>query len=291
MLKLDIAESATDKGTLDAKIGKPVKFNIDDRFDPMLPITRKKDDLRFLSLERTREKLGVRLIDFAHDDPKAADVHLVMNGQDVNLHSSWALRPVLVLETRATDAKSKLVFSRGEISRQPHAPTTPETKFESESMKLETLVFQRDADKPDMPFEKAEGAACVVTYEFQTPPELRHFPCYHRFDPTRTMRASPAARMQASQLLVGQIAGPGGYGVAFSEFCLSDPLILKAGDGTFTPLAKKVGVDADKTRTVTCEPLNSNGYVGEPIYRNPNEMTLAENWPSPMAQTFSSLSP
>jgi hypothetical protein len=280
MLQLDIAESTPNEGTLVSEIGKMVKFNIDDRFDPMMPITRKRNDLHFLSLERTESKVGVRMIDFANNDPKVGNVRLVMNDRDVSLHSSWALRPVLVLETK--DSKTKLVFSRGEISRQPHDLLIPETGFESESMKLETLVFERKADSPDEPFRKAEGAACVVTYKFTTRKDLRDFPCYHRFDPSHPMRASPAARMQASQLLVGQFAGSDGYGIAFSEFCVSIyPLILKAGDRTFTPLVAKIGDDTDKTRTVTCEPLSSNEYVGEPIYPDPNQIALVDRWPLP----------
>jgi hypothetical protein len=88
--------------------------------------------------------------------------------------------------------------------------------------------------------------------------------------------------MQASQLLVGQFAGSDGYGIAFSEFCVSIyPLILKAGDRTFTPLVAKIGDDTDKTRTVTCEPLSSNEYVGEPIYPDPNQIALVDRWPLP----------
>jgi hypothetical protein len=284
MFRLDVAETAP--GTLVPEIGKVVKFDIDDRYDPMMPISQKRNDLQFLSLERTEAKVGVRMIDFANNDPKVGNVPLVMNDRDVSLHSSWALRPVLVLETKGSGAKSKLVFSRGEISPRSPASVASETvderKFESESLQLEMLVFERDVDSPDKPFRKAEGATCKVTYEFQFPPSLRDFPCYHPFDPDRPMRASPAARMQASQLLVGQFAGRDGYGIAFSEFCLSAyPLILKAGDGTFTPLTEKIGDDADKTRAVTCEPLASNEYVGEPIYPDPNQIALVDRWPLP----------
>jgi hypothetical protein len=286
MLQLDIAASAPNEGPLVPAISKMVKFNIDDRLDPMMPITRKKDDLHFLSLEKTKSKVAVRMIDFAKSNPKPGNVRLVMNKRDVELHSSWAWRPVLVLETKGADAKTKLVFSRGEIAPRPRHPIASEAanerKFESESLRLETLVFERDVNTPDKEFVKADGAACEVTYKFQFPVSLRDFPCYRPFDRERPMRASPAARMQASQLLVGQFAGRDGYGIAFTEFCLSaDPLILKAGDGTFTPLTEKVGDDTDKTRTVTCEPLNSHEYLGKPIYRDPNEIALAESWPLP----------
>ena len=225
MFQIDVAASASGDAPLVSTIAKPKRFNIDDRFDPMMPITRKRDDLRFLSLERTGSKVGVRMIDFAKDDPKVANVRLMMNGRDVDLHSSWAWRPVLVLETKGTVAKTKLVFSRGEIAPHPRASETEkDPEFETDSMKLETLVFEREVVSPDKPFVKADGAACVVTYNFTYRASLRDFPCYRPFDPDRPMRASPAARMQASQLLVGQFAGRDGYGIAFPDFCLSDPL-------------------------------------------------------------------
>jgi hypothetical protein len=88
--------------------------------------------------------------------------------------------------------------------------------------------------------------------------------------------------MQASQLLVGQFAGRDGYGIAFPDFCLPAlPIILKAKDGTFEPTTTTVGAESDKTRTVTCKPLDSNEYVGEPIFPDPAQMTLADIWPLP----------
>jgi len=282
MLLIDVAGPASGKKPLVPEIKKMLKFNIEDRLDPMMPITRTLNDLRFLSLVATEGKVGVRIIDFAQDEPKHRDLDLVMNKRNVGLHSSWASRPVLVLETRGKNAKTKLVFSRGELSLQPGKPITPKNDgFESESLKLETLVFEREANAlPDKPFVKAEGAACMVTYKFNS--SLSEFPCYRPFDPKRPMRASPAARMQASQLLVGQFAGPDGYGVAFPDFCLRGfPIILKAGDGSFAPTMTKVGAESDKTRTVSCEPLNSNEYVGEPIYPDPDQTMLSDVWPLP----------
>ena len=99
-----------------------VPFDIDDRFDPMMPITKKKDDLRFLSLEKSNETVGVRMIDFSKGVPAPENVNLSVNGSNVDLHSSWALRPVLVLETKAADPMTRLVFSRGEIAGKPRKP-------------------------------------------------------------------------------------------------------------------------------------------------------------------------
>ena len=72
---------------------------------------------------------------------------LSMNDRDnVSLHRSWALRPVLVLETRGASPKTKLVFSRGEIESNRASLPTP-TRM-TETLSLETLVFERDATAP-----------------------------------------------------------------------------------------------------------------------------------------------
>lgn len=267
LLLIDVAAPAAEKGPLVSKIKKKVKFNIADSFDPMMPITRTRDDLRFLSLQKTRDKVGLHMIDFAKDNLKVSDVGLLMSGSDVRLHPSWGLRPVLVLETRGTGVTTKLVFSRGEIA--PGRGATVGAETETESLSLETLVFERIAAAPsDASFVKTGGAACTVKYTFRSMPD---YPCYRPFDPERPMRASPAARMQASQLLAGNFAGRDRHGIAFPDFCLKTlPIILQPkDDGTFVPSAKSVGVETDIQRTVTCTPLNSSEEISGPILHRP----------------------
>ena len=292
MLVIDVAAPSSEKGPLAPKIRKMVKFNIEDRFDPMMPITRRRDDLRFLSLETTDKEVGVRMIDFAKEDPAVGDVRLEMNGSKVNLHRSWASRPALVLETREPNPKTKLVFSRGAIAADPHESFDDEpdiaepsnrpfnaTKPQTESLALETLIFERDAaSSADKPFVKTNAATCMVKYTFRRHEE---FLCYRKFDPQRPMRASPAARMQASQLLVGRFAGRDGYGIAFPEFCASGPPIIlrQNGDGTFVPEEGSTGGAGTFTRQVTCKPLDSNAYVGGPIKATPDMTISAADWP------------
>lgn len=261
MLVMDIAPPTMANGPVLPKLQKIVRFNIDDRFDPMMPVTRKVNDLRFLSLEASTENVHVRMIDFGKDNPAVGKVRLAMNGGDVELHKSWASRPMLVLETRTAQPKTKLVFSRGKIAIDASKPVNPSAN--TESLSLETLVFERDAAAPpDASFQKTGGAACTVTYTFKTNTD---FPCYRAFDPQRPMRASAAAKMQASQLLVGHFAGRDGHGIAFPDFCRkADPIILKPKEGTFIPAVESVGQGA-LTRKVTCEPLNATASVSQPI--------------------------
>ncbi|CAN7759365.1 hypothetical protein LJR220_002633 [Bradyrhizobium sp. LjRoot220] len=293
MLVIDVAAPSSEKGPLMPKIRKTVRFNIEDRFDPMMPITRRRDDLRFLSLETTDKEVGVRVIDFAKEDPAVGDVRLEMNGSKASLHRSWASRPVLVLETREAHPKTKLVFSRGAIAANPHAsvdndsdivepPNRPfnRTKPQTESLALETLIFERDAapSSSGKPFVKTSAASCMVKYTFRRHEE---FPCYRKFDAQRPMRASPAARMQASQLLVGRFAGRDGYGIAFPEFCASGPPIIlrQNGDGSLGPEESSTGDAGTFTREVTCRPLDSNEYVSGPIKSAPDMTISAADWP------------
>jgi hypothetical protein len=269
LLVIDVAPPATPKGPASAKLKKIVRFNIDDRFDPMMPITRKVDDLRFLSVEASKQTMHLRMIDFARDNPAVGNVRLMMGGGDVELDRSWAARPTMVLETRDAQPKTKLVFSRGEIAIEPGKAV--DLGASTEALTLQTLVFERDAAAPsDAPFVKSAGAVCRITYEFA--PGHTDWPCYRAFDPDRSMRASPAARMQASQMLVGHFSQGGGHGIAFPDACLkSEPIILTPQGDTFAPLTDTAGWAGPPKlrRTVTCEPLDAAAIVSRPIAQKP----------------------
>jgi hypothetical protein len=82
------------------------------------------------------------------------------------------------------------------------------------------------------------------------------------------MRASPAARMQASQMLVGHFSKDTGHGIAFPDACLkSEPIILTPQGGTFKPLSDTAGWDGawKLRRTIKCEPLDAVAIVSGPI--------------------------
>ncbi|QOZ46903.1 hypothetical protein XH89_28105 [Bradyrhizobium sp. CCBAU 53340] len=265
LLVIDVAPPAIPKGPASARLKKIVRFNIDDRFDPMMPISRKVDDLRFLSLEASKETVRLRQIDFAKDNPAIGNIRLTIGGGDVELDRSWAARPMMVLETRDAQAKTKLVFSRGEIAIDPDKPVLPDAT--TEALTLQTLVFERDAAAPsDAPFVKSAGATCRITYEFA--PHHTDWSCYRAFDPDRSMRASPAARMQASQMLVGRFSKSAGHAIAFPDACLkSEPIILAPQGDTFTPVSDTAGWNGPPKlrRTITCEPLDAASVVSRPI--------------------------
>jgi hypothetical protein len=166
---------------------------------------------------------------------------------------------MLVLETKDAQPKTRLVFSRAEIVTEPDELVEPATN--TEVLSLETLVFERDATAAaDTPFLKTGGAACTVTYTFRPNSD---YPCTRAFDPKRPMRSSLAAKMQASQLLVGHFAGRDGHGIAFPDYCLkAEPVILKPQGDTFVAPSEPAG---EGLRKVTCEPLNATADVSVPI--------------------------
>ena len=227
---LDVnAPKATADGPGVVTIGKLSRFAIDDRFDPMMPVTRNKDDLRFLSLLASQNgwfsrllgrepNVSIHLSDFAEANPAPREVRVIAAGAEVKLHATWAERPALVLETKETPSKTMLVFSRGDLH------TTPDTLVDQ--VRLETMVLERDpSDAAEKPFAVAGGAACTVRYRIERPnPD---FACTRIFDRKRVMRPSPAAMLKASQLLAGRFGDGDGLGLAFVDECLDQkPIYL-----------------------------------------------------------------
>lgn len=263
LLVIDVKPPRDPNGAVQAELKKIVRFDIDDRFDPMVPITRKADNLRFLSLEASQASVRLHTIDFAQDNPAIGNVRLTMESADVELDRSWAERPMLVMETRDAQPRTRLVFSRADVAIAKGEPPSA-TK---DTLTLQTLVFERDAAAPsDAPFVKSAGATCRIAYEFA--PDHTDWECYRAFDPERTMRASPAARMQAAQMLVGRFAKVGGQAIAFPDVCLkSQPVVLVPDGETFVPSSDSAGWTSPPrlTRTIKCDPLDAAAIVSRPI--------------------------
>jgi hypothetical protein len=263
LLVIDVKPPLAATDAVRAELKRFVRFDIDDRFDPMMPITRKVDDLRFLSLEASQSSVHLRMIDFAKDNPAVGNVRLTIGGADVDLDRSWAERPMLVLETRDAQPKTKLVFSRGKLANEKGEPSSATT----DALTLEALVFERDVAAPsDAPFVKSAGATCEIVYDFA--PNRTEWECYRPFDPNRSMRSSPAARMRASQMLVGRFSPSGRHAIAFPDFCLkSEPIILEPEGDTFAPPLKPAGwPDGERLqRKIKCAPLDAATSVSRPI--------------------------
>ncbi len=241
------------------------QFAIDDRFDPMLPMTRTKDDLRFLSLLTSKANLAIQLTDFAEGNPSPHDVGVTAGGTKLSLHPSWAERPPLILETKETPGKTRMVFSRG------HIDSDPDTL--ADTVRLETMVLERDPSDPaEKPFSVTGGAACKVKYRIDHPNlDLR---CSRVFDPKRSMRPSPAAMMKASQLLVGRFGEAEGLGLAFVDACVDQkPIVLMpAADGAYDVTASaRTAKHLSLTREVHCVPFDAQACAAHAMEKEPKD--------------------
>jgi hypothetical protein len=241
-----------------AKVKKVAPFAIDDRFDPMVPMSQTKDDLRFVSLLAPKKDLGIYMTDFAIDNPTPRPIRLTMGDTALDLRSSWALRPALVMESSEPARKTKLVLSRGRL--------IPESDRNVDSARLDILVLERDAlDSTDKPFSVTSSTACTVKYTFRNPNNLDRV-CLRAFDPRRPMRASPASKIKASQLLAGRFGARGDLGFAFPDYCLDkDPIVLvPALDGKPHVTATERQIRRQRVlREIDCTPLDVQGVLAE----------------------------
>ncbi|MGH2322795.1 hypothetical protein, partial [Enterococcus faecalis] len=74
-----------------------------------------------------------------------------------------------------------------------------------------------------------------------------------------------AAKMQASQMLVGHFMQGGGHGIAFPDVCLkSEPILLTQQGDTFVPSRDTAGWPGLR-RTIKCKPLDAAAAVNGPI--------------------------
>ncbi len=259
-LVVDVAEKPA--GGLERVTINHTPFDIEDDYDPMVALSFAKDDYRFLSLVSSDERASVYLTDFNTDKPRPRPVETWVGGAKLDLHSSWVRRPVLIVETPdAAAAKTKLIFSRARVA--PARETT-------DSLTLEALVFERDTSaSASEPFRLARSASCQIAYTF--PKAIPDRTCRRSFSPDRPMRPSPAALMQASQLLAGRVTASNEQALVFADACLdSKPIVLdrvavsRDGIGTLAatlPTAQQAGVQ----RQVECEPLTSREQIAREL--------------------------
>jgi hypothetical protein len=256
LIVLDVVPAPGGRPSGAVKVNRVVPFAIDDRYDPMMPLTRKKDDLRFLSLVTAATGVGVHVTDFASSNPAPRKIDTIASSRPTDLHASWAQRPALVVEAREPEA-TRLILSRAQLTSAPDGL--------ADAVHLEALILDRPASaSDDTPFSATDGVACAVRYTFR-PNQDRI--CLRAFESDRPMRASPAALMKASQLVAGRFGGSG-YGLAFVDACLDEhPLVLiSAADGRLTfPPTEAPPTQRGLKREVTCKSLELGNNIALPM--------------------------
>jgi hypothetical protein len=227
-------------------------ISVPDLFDMMVPVSRRKDDYRVLSLvapplraiKRGEDKLAIHEINLSSDTaPTPRLVFADADGLEIFLHYSWARRPVHVVETPQAGqaaAATELVLSRSRISRAPG------------TVVFEFAVLRRDRDGGKA-FTLARSARCAVRYAADS-----RMPSCRRTAPADLHpREGLQSKLQGTQLLVGhfsrasEIAPEAPFDLALVDRCARQrPILLRANGARFTA-ADDAGSAVG--RTTTCE--------------------------------------
>ena len=246
-------------GIADVIVAKNTRFTIDDSYDPMMPISAAKDDFRFLSVMSSAQGARLYLTNFKDDAPTPLPIDTIMAGETITLHSSWLLRPTLVVESKGSAApRTRLVVSRGRVFAADE-PNTDAAQFEA-------LVFDRNASAgSETPFAVSQAVSCRVKYTFNREDPNRA--CQRAFFAARPMRSSPAAMINAAQLLAGRVTASNQLSLALMDGCFdTDPILFEpaAGEnsrtGTLTA-SKHTVTKGGLKRELACEPLSSRDQI------------------------------
>jgi hypothetical protein len=244
---------------------RAIPFNIDDTFDPMMPLSSDPDDVNFISIrsDDKRERASIHLINFENDHPAPQDITVTVVGSPVDLHNSWLHRPVHIVQPKGTGRKSaQIILSRG--ANRALTTTGPD------EARIEFAVLEREAETNDLHWSVRRAASCGVTYAFK-PVDPRRA-CHRPYVSGRVMRESPAAMIQGAQLLMGRFGERNEMSLALIDECFEgEPIIFSPAPATsksmttFVP-AKPTGPPRNNvSRTVSCGPLTDLGSFQEAI--------------------------
>jgi hypothetical protein len=243
---------------------KDIKFEIADSYDPMVPLSSSKEDLRLVSLVATNNEAMIYQVDFGKMPVKPVGMKFVRDSEIFTLPKSWAGRPAIVAEPKGEiPDKIQLIFSRGGVL---HAGAK-----QLDQAYVQFLVVERDVSAgDDVPWSYQRGATCKISYTLEK--EDEDTACGRTYDKDRPMRASPAAMIRGAQLLVGRFKSKEVQAFALPDACFEqNPVVLSwAGDDVVEAnqnetnskraLLKKAAV----SRNVDCRKL-SLSEIKEPL--------------------------
>jgi hypothetical protein len=252
------------------KLVRGPSFDIPDDYDPMLPLSKGKDDLRLVSLKATDGKLGIYEIDLKSASPKPSKIAIRLggNGAAAELHASWARRPVLVFEhpgQNGAPPRTELILSRSLVT------TTEQTGSQIDSVQFEFMVLARSRTASEL--KQVRGLACKVTYMLKGGNPSR--PCQRSALQVGDKRPSPAQMLQGAQLVAGRLTSPeqAEFDVALPDACYaSDPVIVRpvavdasgpAGLRPVPSLRVPRSTAARPLRQVECGPLADSAQIAQ----------------------------
>lgn len=293
------------------------RFEISDAFDPMLPITFDPSDMRMISAKLKRNWLAhwfgtsEGILEFYEIDLRAADDEPFLTSGPINtvdpgkaikpqllqlqdaagsagleLHGSWARRPIQVIEAGTGPARTtQLVLSRSAMlpaKEEAPAAYAPKTKAAAETprrqaksatpdqdavdnTRFQVAIFERPAAdaKAQSPFKLVRGLTCNISYTVLRLDEDRVKPCQRTVAMVGSERATPATMLRGAQLLSGRFAKGDELPLALFDACLpAHPIMIGAGKAT-------VPLDRNVRREVSCTPIKDPKKLAAPLVEAP----------------------
>jgi hypothetical protein len=235
-----IANPKPVQGRIDLDVD--TRHAIDDTFDPMVPLSSNPEDMRILSVKSSY--LWARYFDFAlgtlqffeidlkslNPSPKPMEVTTGNSSAAIDLHESWARRPIQVMTSSKSGNTTELVFSRSVAQARSEGPVVDDIVNRIDEVRFEFAVFeharaQAAATKPE-PLKLVKALSCRVFYIVADVNRFRE--CSRSIADVGSERATPATRLQGAQLLIGRFTSANETTFGLVDACMpSDPLIVR----------------------------------------------------------------
>src|SRR5262249_13621125 len=254
--------------------------------DPMLPLSKDKNDLKLLSvsasntwanrLNITEGRITLKEIDFASPDPKLVDAPIDAGSAKIDLHQSWARRPILIVNAGNTpvEGKAQLVLSRSVAVAIPGEKITGQNaELPKDQVRFEFLTLDRQGTNNSASYKPVAGLACTVTYTILRPDRDAIAPCGRSISNVGIGHATPATLLQGAQMVLGKFREHGKTNVALVDACMqtgqidpSEPIIremLEIGASTAPDRQETIKVGGALKREVVCSPIANVARLAE----------------------------
>jgi hypothetical protein len=285
-------------------------FEISDIYDPMLPITFDPADLKMMSVKVARSRFARWFgnegaveffqVDLAEAEPepivqlktvRAAKKSKVIkpvkmritgdpSGGSIDVHASWARRPILLVEAGAGGTRNvQMILSRSSTTPiVEEAPREEKGKMPGEKagggdghlvdhVQFEFAIFEKSASQSDAvtEFHLVGGLACMIDYTVRRPDRDRVAPCRRTVRMVGNERATPATMLQSAQLLSGRFAKGDSASLAMLDACmaLSPITVQPVAIGAVQSPEPEIRSNANLQRVMNCRPIASPARLAD----------------------------
>jgi len=270
-------------GAQGIKLVADKRFGIKDDYDPIMPLVLDGSDMRMMSVKVSINRLARRLglsegtmdfyeLDVNSAEPRPVKLPIEIGSSGIDLHDSWARRPIHVVESGTAGAgrKTQLVLSRSAVAaEQDEAPKEATGSKPTDEARFEFIILERAAaaTAPPAPLKLVRGLTCTITYTVTKPDEDRIRRCQRTAPEVSGDRATPATMLQGAPLLVGRFSKENESQLALIDRCVpAKPIIVqpvRIEDKSAIP--QLPGVGSNPRREVKCEAMTNPEGVAAPM--------------------------